>query len=155
MISAEREGPLMQTLIDLFLHLIQVVLHLDLYLNEWVTYFGPSIYAVLFLVIFAETGFVVTPLLPGDSLLFALGALTAVTQAYLDITILLIVPPPYLVMPRTIRSVDRSARASLMARVVFLSWSISRKLKASMRSMVARLSLSRASLRFSVPLRPS
>lgn len=62
---------------------IDVVLHLDQYLNGWIVQFGPWIYAILFLIIFCETGLVVTPFLPGDSLLFALGALTAVENAFL------------------------------------------------------------------------
>jgi membrane-associated protein len=61
---------LLQNAIDLFLHL-------DKHLNEWATYFGPWLYLVLFLIIFCETGLVVTPFLPGDSLLFAVGALAA------------------------------------------------------------------------------
>lgn len=62
-----------------FLHvLVDFVLHLDRHLVELVARFDLWIYAILFLVIFAETGFVVTPFLPGDSLLFALGALAAV-----------------------------------------------------------------------------
>jgi membrane-associated protein len=62
-----------------FLHvLLDFVLHLDKHLVELVVRFDTWIYALLFLVIFAETGFVVTPFLPGDSLLFALGALAAV-----------------------------------------------------------------------------
>ncbi|MEY2855146.1 MAG: hypothetical protein RL030_2278 [Pseudomonadota bacterium] len=62
-----------------FLHvLIDFVLHLDKHLVELVARFDLWIYAILFLVIFAETGFVVTPFLPGDSLLFGLGALAAV-----------------------------------------------------------------------------
>lgn len=56
---------------------IDLILHLDRHLAVLLTNFGPWIYAILFLVIFAETGLVVTPFLPGDSLLFALGALTA------------------------------------------------------------------------------
>lgn len=54
------------------------VLHLDRHLVEMLAQFGIWIYAILFLIIFAETGFVVTPFLPGDSLLFAVGALAAV-----------------------------------------------------------------------------
>jgi membrane-associated protein len=54
------------------------VLHLDHHLVELVARYDLWIYALLFLVIFAETGLVVTPFLPGDSLLFATGALTAV-----------------------------------------------------------------------------
>ena len=57
---------------------VDFVLHLDAHLVEMLRNFGPWIYALLFLIIFAETGFVVTPFLPGDSLLFAIGALAAV-----------------------------------------------------------------------------
>jgi membrane-associated protein len=53
-------------------------LHLDRHLVELLMRFDVWIYAILFLIIFAETGFVVTPFLPGDSLLFAVGALAAV-----------------------------------------------------------------------------
>jgi membrane-associated protein len=61
------------------LHLIaDFVLHLDRHLVELLMRYDLWIYAIVFLVIFAETGFVVTPFLPGDSLLFALGALAAV-----------------------------------------------------------------------------
>jgi membrane-associated protein len=56
---------------------IDVFLHLDRHLNDWAGYFGPWLYVVLFLIIFCETGLVVTPFLPGDSLLFAAGALAA------------------------------------------------------------------------------
>lgn len=63
---------------------IHVILHLDAYLNEWIRHFGPWIYAILFAIIFCETGLVVTPFLPGDSLLFALGALCAGEAAALD-----------------------------------------------------------------------
>jgi membrane-associated protein len=57
---------------------IDFVLHLDRHLVELVARYDIWIYAILFVVIFAETGFVVTPFLPGDSLLFAVGALAAV-----------------------------------------------------------------------------
>jgi membrane-associated protein len=60
----------MQELIDIFLHL-------DVHLAEFVAQYGIWVYAGLFAVIFAETGLVVTPFLPGDSLLFAAGALAA------------------------------------------------------------------------------
>jgi len=56
---------------------VNFVLHLDQHLVEMLTLYGVWIYAILFAVIFAETGLVVTPFLPGDSLLFAVGALAA------------------------------------------------------------------------------
>lgn len=57
--------------------LIDLVVHCDRHLGDLINYCGPWTYVVLFLIIFAETGLVVMPLLPGDSLLFALGALAA------------------------------------------------------------------------------
>lgn len=57
---------------------IDLVLHLDRHLAELLVRYDVWIYAILFLVVFAETGFVVTPFLPGDSLLFAAGALAAI-----------------------------------------------------------------------------
>jgi membrane-associated protein len=62
--------------------LIDVVLHLDHHLVEMLVRFDVWIYALLFLVIFAETGLVVTPFLPGDSLLFGAGALAAVDATH-------------------------------------------------------------------------
>ena len=63
---------------ELIHFLIDFVLHLDRHLVELVARFDVWIYALLFLVIFAETGFVVTPFLPGDSLLFVVGAMCGV-----------------------------------------------------------------------------
>ena len=60
----------MEALIDLFLHF-------DKHLEQFVQAYGVWVYALLFLIVFAETGLVVTPFLPGDSLLFAAGALAA------------------------------------------------------------------------------
>jgi membrane-associated protein len=57
--------------------LIDLLLHVDVYLLDLIANYGIWIYAVLFLIVFAETGLVVTPFLPGDSLLFAAGALAA------------------------------------------------------------------------------
>jgi membrane-associated protein len=69
--------------------LIDIFLHLDVHLNEWGRSLGPSIYALLFSIIFCETGVVVLPFLPGDSLLFALGALSVGENASLSFPLLL------------------------------------------------------------------
>jgi len=58
-------------------YMIAFVLHVDSHLFDLVTAYGPWVYAILFAIVFAETGFVVTPFLPGDSLLFAAGAIAA------------------------------------------------------------------------------
>ena len=55
--------------------LIDFILHVDRYLEAFVRDFGPWVYALLFLIVFVETGLVVMPFLPGDSLLFVVGAL--------------------------------------------------------------------------------
>src|SRR5512143_1149304 len=62
---------LVKTLVDLFLHL-------DVHLSAIITQYGAWTYGLLFVVIFIETGLVVTPFLPGDSLLFAAGSLAAI-----------------------------------------------------------------------------
>ena len=59
---------------------IDLVLHLDKHLTELVANYHLWVYAIIFLIVFCDTGLVVTPFLPGDSLLFALGALAAVDQ---------------------------------------------------------------------------
>ena len=65
---------------ELITWFIDFILHLDRHLTELVAAYHVWVYAILFLIIFCETGLVVTPFLPGDSLLFALGALAAVDQ---------------------------------------------------------------------------
>jgi membrane-associated protein len=65
-------------------HLVDLLLHADRYLLDIVATYGRWIYGILFLIVFAETGLVVTPFLPGDSLLFAAGAIAA--TGALDIT---------------------------------------------------------------------
>src|SRR5215470_313320 len=69
--------------------LIEIFFHLDTHLNEWVGLMGPWIYVVLFLIIFCETGLVVTPFLPGDSLLFAVGATASITNSPLNMPLLI------------------------------------------------------------------
>ena len=75
---------MLETLIDLFLHL-------DRHLSEAAAQYGTAVYGLLFLILFLETGVVVTPFLPGDSLLFACGALAA--TGALDLRLLLVVIP--------------------------------------------------------------
>jgi len=62
----------------LFLTAVDVVLHLDRYLSGIIQDYGPWTYGLLFLIVFCETGLVITPFLPGDSLLFAVGTFAAV-----------------------------------------------------------------------------
>lgn len=62
---------------EMIQQLIHTVLHLDDVLPQWAAEYGGWIYAILFLIVFCETGLVVTPFLPGDSLLFAAGAVAA------------------------------------------------------------------------------
>ena len=66
-----------------------IVLHLDKHLAVLVQQYGLWIYGILFVIIFSETGFVVTPFLPGDSLLFVAGALAAIGEGGMDIVVLM------------------------------------------------------------------
>ena len=68
---------MIETLVHQLASLLHVFLHLDIYLNLWAGDLGGWLYGLLFAVIFCETGLVVTPFLPGDSFLFAIGALSA------------------------------------------------------------------------------
>lgn len=69
--------------------LLDWILHVDEHLNDLVEYVGPTwLYVVMFAVIFCETGLVVTPFLPGDSLLFALGALCALDGSQLSVWVM-------------------------------------------------------------------
>lgn len=74
---------------DWLLSAFDVVTHLSRYLVEWTALYGAWIYGILFVVVFAETGLVVTPFLPGDSLLFIAGSIAAVGS--LDVHLLVLV----------------------------------------------------------------
>lgn len=73
---------------ELIKQFLDLVLHVDQHLDSLIQFFGPWIYVLMFLVIFCETGLVVTPILPGDSLLFALGLFAA--RGLLDVGLLLV-----------------------------------------------------------------
>ena len=68
--------------------ILDVFLHLDVHLNAWAAWMGVWLYVVIFLVVFCETGLVVTPFLPGDSLLFACGALAATQGSAVSLWVL-------------------------------------------------------------------
>ena len=68
--------------------ILNLLLHLDQTLLVWAQTMGPWLYVVLFLIIFSETGLIVTPFLPRDSLLFAVGAITSLSGSPLSIYIL-------------------------------------------------------------------
>ncbi|MHA4894769.1 DedA family protein [Pedobacter sp. PWIIR3] len=75
---------------EFFNFLLDFLLHIDKHLEEIIRDYQGWTYAILFLIIFAETGFVVTPFLPGDSLLFAMGTLIAGENTGLNIWVMLI-----------------------------------------------------------------
>ncbi len=75
---------------DIILFFVDFFIHLDRYLPLIVESFGLWAYVIVFLVIFCETGLVVTPVLPGDSLLFALGALAALGALHIEALLILL-----------------------------------------------------------------
>lgn len=76
---------------DYLKKLLDIVLHLNTHLGDLVAEYGVWVYAILFLIIFCETGLVVTPFLPGDSLLFAVGAIAAVPDSELNLVLAMII----------------------------------------------------------------
>jgi membrane-associated protein len=73
---------------DAILSLVDFILHVDVHLAELIAQYGGWTYGILTLIIFCETGLVVTPFLPGDSLLFAAGALAVTTT--LDVSVMFV-----------------------------------------------------------------
>jgi len=74
--------------------LMHTMLHLDVFLAQWTVAYGAWVYLILFAIVYAETGLVVCPFLPGDSLLFAVGALCAIEGSalnYLNVWIVLFI----------------------------------------------------------------
>lgn len=70
--------------------LFDFIIHIDVHLAELVAQYGTWIYAILFLIIFCETGLVVTPFLPGDSLLFVAGALAALGDNHINVHLMVL-----------------------------------------------------------------
>jgi membrane-associated protein len=75
---------------DILLQLLDFILHVDRYLETFVGQHGPWVYALLFVIIFVETGLVIMPFLPGDSLLFIVGALCGADLLNLPLTMALL-----------------------------------------------------------------
>src|ERR1700710_2963494 len=75
---------------EIFSSLLDFILHVDVHLSQFVQTYGGWVYALLFLIIFVETGLVVMPFLPGDSLLFVVGALCGVGLLSLPLSLLLL-----------------------------------------------------------------
>src|SRR5450759_1601569 len=100
--------------------IVDFILHFDKHLLELVRDYGAWVYGILFAIVFAETGFVVTPFLPGDSLLFATGALCATGALQTPVALGLLVLAAFTgnavnyavgraIGPRVFRATDRSA----------------------------------------------
>ena len=76
-------------MIDLLKAFLDIILHIDVHLQQWVTDYRTWTYLILFIIVFMETGFVVTPFLPGDSMLFAAGTVAAMDGEPLSMFVLL------------------------------------------------------------------
>ena len=76
---------------EFFSFIIDFILHIDLHLTELAAQYGVWIYGILFLIIFCETGLVVMPLLPGDSLLFAAGSIAAIGEMNIHLMVVLLI----------------------------------------------------------------
>src|ERR1700733_10714777 len=76
---------------DILHQLLDFILHVDVHLSDFVQHYGNWVYALLFLIIFVETGVVVMPFLPGDSLLFVVGALCGLGLLNLPFVLILLI----------------------------------------------------------------
>ena len=76
---------------EFFSFIIDFILHIDQHLTELAAQYGTWIYGILFLIIFCETGLVVMPLLPGDSLLFAAGSIAAIGKMNIHLMVVLLI----------------------------------------------------------------
>ena len=76
---------------EFFSFIIDFILHIDQHLTELAAQYGAWIYGILFLIIFCETGLVVMPLLPGDSLLFAAGSIAAIGEMNIHLMVVLLI----------------------------------------------------------------
>ena len=85
-----------KTVVDLVSFFVNFILHLDVHLSEIFQQYGTLTYAILFLIVFCETGLVVTPFLPGDSLLFAAGALAAGSALQIKVLYMVLLVAPLL-----------------------------------------------------------
>jgi len=75
---------------ELLTQFIDIFIHLDVYLNDIISQYGSWTYGILFAVIFVETGLIIMPFLPGDSLLFAAGALAALEGSVLNVWLMIV-----------------------------------------------------------------
>ena len=106
---------LVRYLVEWIAYLFDLALHVDRYLLELVVAYGAWIYGILFVIIFAETGLVVAPFLPGDSLLFAAGAIAATGS--LDIRLLAILLVTAAIAGDAVNySIGRAAGVRIIAR---------------------------------------
>ena len=121
---------------------IDFVLHIDVHMAELVAQYGMWIYAILFVIIFCETGLVVTPFLPGDSLLFVAGALASLPTNHVNVHLMIL-----MLMAAAILGDARTPKYSNKA--------TSRKRTIFTRNMAARRSFSPVSSRSCGRLRRS
>jgi membrane-associated protein len=113
-------------MMDFFRAAVEWVLHLDRHLTALISAYGAGTYFILFVIIFCETGLVVTPFLPGDSLLFASGALAA--AGTLDLVVLLLLFSFAAVCGDAVNySIGRKAGRKILSRKEFFGFSLKKE----------------------------